>query len=45
MNDADDRAVLVDPDFLPLLEQVATAGARPPATSIVLGADTAGHVA
>ncbi len=23
MNDADDRAVLVDPDFLPLLEQVA----------------------
>jgi fatty-acyl-CoA synthase len=41
MNDADDRVVLVDPDFLPLLEQVAplVKGLR---QVIVLGADTAG---
>jgi fatty-acyl-CoA synthase len=41
MGDADDRAVLVDPDFLPVLEQVAPrlSGLR---HVIVLGPDTAG---
>ena len=41
MNDADDRVVLVDPDFLPLLEQAAplVPGLR---HVVVLGADTAG---
>jgi fatty-acyl-CoA synthase len=41
MNDADDRIVLVDPDFLPLLEQVVplVAGLR---HVVVLGADSAG---
>ena len=41
MNAADDRVVLVDPDFVPLLEQVAphVPGLR---HVVVLGADTAG---